>query len=95
MCCPQQVNSNLFCDTKVYHGLILVGSLLIVLTVVLTLVLTLCYAAALMSEVYDDHKDDDGFLYINYSGENTFGSDQAGLETSDYAHWCDVLTCQA
>ncbi|KAL3153992.1 Autophagy- protein 8d [Trebouxia sp. C0010 RCD-2024] len=37
--------------------------------------------AALMSEVYDDHKDDDGFLYINYSGENTFGSDWAALET--------------
>lgn len=30
-------------------------------------------AAALMSEVYDDHKDEDGFLYITYSGENTFG----------------------
>jgi len=26
-----------------------------------------------MSEVYDDHKDEDGFLYITYSGENTFG----------------------
>ena len=30
--------------------------------------------AALMSAVYDDHRDDDGFLYIAYSGENTFGS---------------------
>ena len=30
-------------------------------------------AAALMSDVYEDHKDDDGFLYITYSGENTFG----------------------
>eukprot|EP00982_Pelagococcus_subviridis_P001088 8834-Pelagococcus_subviridis.AAC.3 len=27
-----------------------------------------------MSAVYDDHRDDDGFLYIAYSGENTFGS---------------------
>lgn len=26
-----------------------------------------------MSGVYDDHKDEDGFLYITYSGENTFG----------------------
>ncbi len=34
--------------------------------------IVLC-AAALMSEVYDDHKDEDGFLYITYSGENTFG----------------------
>ncbi|KAL3140097.1 Autophagy- protein 8d [Trebouxia sp. C0009 RCD-2024] len=42
--------------------------------------------AALMSEVYDDHKDDDGFLYINYSGENTFGSDWVALETRGYAH---------
>ena len=30
--------------------------------------------AALMSAVYEEHKDDDGFLYITYSGENTFGS---------------------
>jgi len=29
--------------------------------------------AALMSAVYDEHKDEDGFLYIMYSGENTFG----------------------
>jgi GABA(A) receptor-associated protein len=26
-----------------------------------------------MSAIYDEHKDDDGFLYISYSGENTFG----------------------
>merc|ERR1712032_999920 len=30
--------------------------------------------AALMSSIYDEHKDEDGFLYIVYSGENTFGS---------------------
>merc|ERR1711988_1792413 len=30
--------------------------------------------AALMSSIYEEHKDDDGFLYITYSGENTFGS---------------------
>ncbi|GES78331.1 autophagy-like protein 8 [Rhizophagus clarus] len=29
--------------------------------------------AALMSSIYEEHKDDDGFLYITYSGENTFG----------------------
>ena len=29
--------------------------------------------AALMASVYDDHKDEDGFLYVAYSGENTFG----------------------
>ena len=30
-------------------------------------------AAALMSSIYEDHKDEDGFLYVTYSGENTFG----------------------
>lgn len=29
--------------------------------------------AALMSKVYNDYKDEDGFLYVQYSGENTFG----------------------
>ena len=29
--------------------------------------------AALMADVYDEHKDGDGFLYMTYSGENTFG----------------------
>ncbi len=30
-------------------------------------------SAALMSDVYDDHKDADGFLYMTFAGENTFG----------------------
>merc|ERR1711959_605919 len=30
--------------------------------------------AALMSQMYKDYKDEDGFLYVTYSGENTFGS---------------------
>ena len=29
--------------------------------------------AALMSSIYEDFKDEDGFLYLQYSGENTFG----------------------
>ena len=29
--------------------------------------------ASLMAEVYAQHKDEDGFLYVTYSGENTFG----------------------
>ncbi|CAJ0915905.1 7989_t:CDS:2 [Entrophospora sp. SA101] len=29
--------------------------------------------AALMSNVYEEYKDKDGFLYVTYSGENTFG----------------------
>ncbi len=30
--------------------------------------------AALMSTLYEEQKDEDGFLYITYSGENTFGA---------------------
>jgi len=37
---------------------------------------TLPPAAALMSQVYQEHKDVDGFLYITYSGESTFGAAQ-------------------
>lgn len=35
---------------------------------------TLPPTASLMSAVYQEHKDMDGFLYVTYSGENTFGS---------------------
>jgi GABA(A) receptor-associated protein len=34
--------------------------------------------AALMSAIYEEHKDNDGFLYISYSGENTFGQALCG-----------------
>lgn len=30
-------------------------------------------AAAMMSAIYEENKDEDGFLYMSYSGENTFG----------------------
>jgi GABA(A) receptor-associated protein len=30
--------------------------------------------AALISSIYEEHKDEDNFLYITYSGENTFGA---------------------
>tara|TARA_Y100000389_G_scaffold192809_1_gene220744 strand:- start:3235 stop:3597 length:363 start_codon:yes stop_codon:yes gene_type:complete len=29
--------------------------------------------ATLLKQIYETQKDDDGFLYVNYSGENTFG----------------------
>ena len=29
--------------------------------------------ASLMSTIYEEEKDEDGFLYITYTGENTFG----------------------
>lgn len=35
---------------------------------------TLPPAAALMSQVYKEHCDQDGFLYVTYSGESTFGA---------------------
>ena len=31
------------------------------------------YSSASMGQIYEDHHDEDGFLYIAYSGENTFG----------------------
>eukprot|EP01110_Echinostelium_bisporum_P000021 TRINITY_DN10036_c0_g1_i1.p1 TRINITY_DN10036_c0_g1~~TRINITY_DN10036_c0_g1_i1.p1 ORF type:complete len:119 (+),score=27.57 TRINITY_DN10036_c0_g1_i1:112-468(+) len=34
---------------------------------------TLPPTAELVSNIYEKHKDQDGFLYITYSGENTFG----------------------
>ncbi|MED6144635.1 Autophagy- protein 8A [Stylosanthes scabra] len=35
---------------------------------------TLPPTASLMSAIYEENKDQDGFLYMTYSGENTFGS---------------------
>lgn len=32
-------------------------------------------SAMTMGEIYQEHRDEDGFLYIQYSGENTFGCD--------------------
>merc|ERR1711912_78721 len=32
--------------------------------------------AALMSTMYKDYKDPDGFLYVTYSGENVFGGEE-------------------
>jgi GABA(A) receptor-associated protein len=32
--------------------------------------------ASLMSTVYEEQKDEDGFLYIQYSGESTFGGEE-------------------
>ena len=31
-------------------------------------------ASSLMSQIYKEKADEDGFLYLEYSGENTFGS---------------------
>jgi hypothetical protein len=55
----------------------------------------LCCAAALMSSVYEDHKDEDGFLYITYSGENTFGSSSSGGSSSSFSSSGSVELQQA
>jgi len=34
---------------------------------------TLPPTASLMSDLYERNKDEDGFLYVTYNGENTFG----------------------
>lgn len=34
---------------------------------------TICPSNTPVGSVYDDYKDDDGFLYIKYTNENTFG----------------------
>ena len=33
-----------------------------------------------MSATYEEHKDEDGFLYVTYSGENTFGDQMGDFE---------------
>jgi GABA(A) receptor-associated protein len=33
-------------------------------------------SSAMVSEMYDEYKDADGFLYISYSGENTYGHER-------------------
>ena len=40
----------------------------------LTCTLFCTTTAAMMSAIYEENKDEDGFLYMTYSGENTFGS---------------------
>ena len=31
----------------------------------------------------EEHKDEDGFLYVTYSGENTFGGERASDEDDE------------
>ena len=35
---------------------------------------TIPSSSFLIGTIYENHKDEDGFLYITYSGENTFGN---------------------
>jgi GABA(A) receptor-associated protein len=36
---------------------------------------TIPSTSASVGEIYDEFKDEDGFLYVQFSGENTFGGD--------------------
>ena len=54
--------------------LMFLGISSLLLSILLTLENFPSCAAAMMSSIYDEHKDEDGFLYFTYSGENTFGS---------------------
>ena len=42
---------------------------------------TLPNTAELMTKIYEEQKDEDGFLYVTYAGESTFGDDD--FETDD------------
>ena len=33
----------------------------------------MCTSSEILSDIYDKHKNTDGFLYVTYSSENTFG----------------------
>lgn len=45
--------------------------------------------ATLMSTIYEEHKDEDGFLYVLYSGENTFGEKvELDLSDLDFSEFC-------
>ena len=47
--------------------------------------------SASMGQVYEEHKDEDGFLYIAYSGENTFG--HWARRINRYHCWWWTLVC--
>jgi len=66
----------LFSSTTLYLQLVSIQSCQMVIFTFIAMILCtkLLVAAALMSAIYEENKDQDGFLYMTYSGENTFGS---------------------
>merc|ERR1712070_640415 len=47
---------------------------------------TIAPTQALMSTVYEQHRDPDGFMYMMYSGENTFGGEMQALALDELPH---------
>lgn len=47
-----------------------------------------------MGSIYEEHKDEDGFLYIAYSGENTFGMWSAQFTCLVWTNFYSNLNCQ-
>lgn len=47
--------------------------------------------AALMAQIYDDYKDEDGFLYVTYSGENVSHFDWGREKSRAYIY---VILCR-
>jgi hypothetical protein len=45
-----------------------------------------------MSTVYEEQKDEDGFLYVQYSGESTFGDSMWSASSNGYG-WLSL--CQS
>ena len=56
---------------------------------------TLPPTAALMSTVYESHKDQDGFMYMMYSGENTFGAERLPIPAECLADAGILVRCSA
>lgn len=46
---------------------------------------TLPATSTLVSELYRDYRDEDGFLYMIYSGESTFGMGELGAPPNPLA----------
>ena len=46
-----------------------------------------------MSTVYEEQKDEDGFLYIQYSGESTFGFLEEDEENKEWKLQYNSATC--
>ena len=44
-------------------------------------------STAKFREIYEEHQDEDGFLYVAYSGESTFGTSPAAADTVAVSLW--------